>query len=385
MDDRCWFCSVVVAAALSLVSIEAFAQDCATPVIGGYGEIFGAVTSEHTPDGMVPLRGFDNRVNTATVSNVALSGQFRCGDRARGWGQVGLDATIQFAGTTAPTYYGAEAGDWRFVQQLLASWRRDTNADRGRYWLFEVGVFLSPIGPESMAVKDNWNWSRSNLFFGLPFYHTGLQMTRGFTQRWRVSAMVFNGWNSVMDNNDEKSFHFRAVYEVADRVAWTGQVMTGVERPGGAAEGRAWRSMFDTFVTWHASNWLSLQLHANVGVEPNNLGTAWWAAGAAYARVRPWPVRLSGLSFAARWDAFYERTPESGTSIFWPISPGRPGTLMSSGTLTARLEVLGHAAVYVEGRGDYSDSALWVRSQTATETIRTPWRWTGTLGLTAWF
>jgi hypothetical protein len=124
---------------------------------------------------------------------------------------------------------------------------------------------------------------------------------------------------------------------------------------------------------------------AALGVEPNNLGTAWWAAGAAYVRVRPWPMSLPGLTFAGRWDTFYERTPEGGSSIFWPTTPGQPGAFMSSGTLTTRLEIAGHAAVYLEGRGDYSDGALWVKSQTATETVHMPWRWTATLGLTAWF
>ena len=62
-------------------------------------------------------------------------------------------------------------------------------APLGRGLLIEGGIFLSPVGPEGMAIKDQWNWSRSNLFFGLPFYHTGLKVSYAFTDR-----LFTNGW-----------------------------------------------------------------------------------------------------------------------------------------------------------------------------------------------
>ncbi len=45
----------------------------------------------------------------------------------------------------------------------------------------QAGLFLSPIGPEGIAVRDNRNWSRSTLFFALPYYHTG---ARASLQPW---------------------------------------------------------------------------------------------------------------------------------------------------------------------------------------------------------
>jgi hypothetical protein len=59
-----------------------------------------------------------------------------------------------------------------------------------------------------MAVRDNWNWSRSNLFFGLPFYHTGVRATYALTELG-ITAGGYNGWNSVLDNNAEKSVALR--------------------------------------------------------------------------------------------------------------------------------------------------------------------------------
>lgn len=377
-------CALVVS---FLAPLRAWAQDCDRPTLGGYAEVFGTVTTEHVADGTLQLRGFDNRVNTFSLSNVALSTQVRCGDRARGWGQIGLDVTLQFAGTTAPTYYGSEAGDWRFIQQASFSWRRDTDTARGRYWLVESGVFLSPIGPEGMAVKDNWNWSRSNLFFGLPFYHLmPLRVTRGWSPQFRTTVGVLNGWNDIVDNNDEKTFYIQAVYETA-RTTASALVMTGVERPGGAPEGRPWRTLIDAHFTFHLTAWFSFQFHVNMGCEPNRFGWSQWGAGALSLRVRPWPTRLPGLTFAVRWDGFSEGTPSGATPIFWPTTPGwLSQTFMSSSTLTVRWEILGHAAVYLEGRGDYTTAQIWVSSRDAVGTpAYMPLRLTGTLGLTAWF
>lgn len=385
---------VVVGIVLSMFAPQqALADDppvCQTPVVGGYAEVFGTLASETTSDGALPFRGFDNRANTVSISNAVLSAQLRCGDVARGWGQAQLELTLQW-GLTPNTYYLSEpsftshdgvgessATTWRFIQQALGSWRRDTSS--GRYWRLEAGIFLSPIGPEGMAIKDNWNWSHSNLFFGLPFYHAGARVTRGIGA-WRLMAMILNSWNSVVDNNDEKTGHVQIVYET-ERLIFSAQIMTGVERSAGDPAGRGvWRSLIDTYLTAHPTSWLSFQLHGDAGVEPGALGTDWWVASAAYLRLRPWPVSLPGLTFAARGDVFYEAVPPGGTPIFWPVAMGATDTFMSSATVTMRFEVP-HGAIYLESRADYStNQGIWNPGASHSQN----WRETATLGLTAWF
>jgi hypothetical protein len=384
----------VVSLLLALVATPRYVQaddtPCQTPSLGGYAEVFGTLASETASDGALPFRGFDNRANTVSISNIALSAQLRCGDVARGWGRAQLDLTLQW-GLTPNTYYLGEpsymshdgvgessASSWRFLQQALVSWRRETSA--GRYWQLEAGIFPSPLGPEGMAVKDGWNWSRSNLFFGLAFYHVGARLTHGMGG-WRVTASLLNGWNSIVDNNDEKTGHLQVVYET-DAVVWSAQIMSGVERSPGDPAGRGvWRSLFDTYLTAHPSAWLSLQAHFDAGVEPGALGTDWWVAGAAYLRLRPWPVSLPGLTFAARGDLFYEAVPPGGAPIFWPMAIGARDTLMSSATATMRFEVP-HGAIYLESRADYStNQGIWNPGASHPQN----WRETATLGLTAWF
>ena len=126
-----------------------------------------------------------------------------------------------------------DAATFKFIQQAYIGWK----APVGRGLLLQGGIFLSPVGYENMAVKDNWNWSRSNLFFGLPFYHTGLKATYELTNRLTATLMVSNGWNSVVDNNAWKSVMSQWLYKVPDRFALSLLYFGGPERPTGAQEG----------------------------------------------------------------------------------------------------------------------------------------------------
>ena len=81
---------------------------------------------------------------------------------------------------------------WKYIQEAYVTYK----APIGRGLVIKAGIVRSPIGMESFAVHDNWTWSRSNLYFGLPYYHTGLRATYEFSDRVSASVAVLNGWNS---------------------------------------------------------------------------------------------------------------------------------------------------------------------------------------------
>jgi len=335
-------------------------------------------------NGITNYRGFDTRHNTFTLSNVVL-------DATGTLGPVSARLALQ-VGSTPETYYlaepdrGAAAGAgrsdlnvWKYLQQAIVAWR----APAGRGLLVEVGLFLSPIGPESMAVHDQWNWSRSNLFFGLPFYHTGLRLSYPTSDRVTLTLGAFNGWNSVVDNNDEKSVLAQVTYAVADKLTVNALYFGGVERAHGDATRRdgavPWRHVLDLYVTHYPTPWLSLQAHGNVGFEPGALGVAWWAAGALYARVRlrPW------LFVAARGDLFYESTATDGVTtsaaIFWP------GAWVSSGTLTLDARPHENVSMRLEYRHDAAGGDTYFRGAVTGATPNARRQDTLSLGATAWF
>ncbi len=350
--------------------------------LGGYVEAFYQWNLAAPSNGVTNYRGFDNRHNSFTLSNAALDAT---------WDDKGLIGrmTLQI-GHTPSTYYLSEpvsagssganasgADQWKYLQQAYAGGRI------GKLTA-SAGLFLSPIGPESMAVRDSWNWSRSNLFFGLPFYHTGARATYALSDDWAVTAAVVNGWNSVVDNNSEKSIAAQLTYSRPSVVA-SFLYFGGVERPRGAPEGRALRHLVDSHVTWHASRRLSFIAHGNAGLEPNRLGTSWWTAGALYARARV----TDAVFVAARGDGFREHAAESSTGraspLFWPAP------WVASGTATLDLRPHERASVRLEVRHDQAGGAMFFGGTVAGDGAATPFvpnrrqQQTVTLGATTWF
>jgi hypothetical protein len=354
-------------------------------VLGGYVEAYYQWNFNDPSNGITNYRGFDNRHNSFTISNVALDAQY---DDDALIGRL----TLQI-GSTPSTYYlaepslpgasGANATGpelWKYLQQAYAGYRFDV----GGGLAVVAGLFLSPIGPESMAVRDNWNWSRSNLFFGLPFYHTGARATYALSEQWAVTLAGYNGWNSVVDNNEEKSVSAQVTYTHPE-LAFSALYFGGVERPEGSPEGRAWRSLLDAHVTWHATPWLSLLAHGDVGLENNDFGDSSWAAGALYARLRV----AEQLYLAVRGDMFFEETAEDATgtasAIFWPAD------WVASGTATVDYRPHERASFRLEYRHDQADDDMYFGGNVVGDGTTTPYlpnrdsQDTVTLGVTTWF
>jgi hypothetical protein len=334
--------------AIDTVTVSVLTQDgnALEFVIGGYVETGFTWSFNEPSNGVIAWRGFDNRHATFALSNVALRMRMQ-------YDRVYTSFTLQW-GTTPDTYYLAEpsapavsgigassAATWRFLQQAYLGW--DIPLLSGIR--LEGGVFLSPIGFEGMSIRDDWTWSRSNLFYGLPFYHTGVRLVTTVEERWTFSLALFNGWNSVLDNNDEKSLAAWIDY-ASDELSFHALYFGGVERVDGN-----WRHLFDAWLMWRPTEWLSLALHGNAGFEPisgapSNDATSWWAAGAVYARVMP----LSWLAIAARADVFADHAPvdDPALRIFWPTP------MMSSQTVTLQLIPDSHISFYVEYRHDWA-------------------------------
>jgi hypothetical protein len=276
------------------------------------------------------FRGFDNRHNTFTLSNVALGGWW---DKKNAVGSVMLQV-----GNTPSTYYLAEPSFggtgatnatsselFKYVQEAIVGYRFDV----GGGLLLSAGIFLSPIGPESIPVHVNDHWSRSNLFFGLPFYHTGVKLAYSVSDVITASLGVYNGWNSVVDDNAGKSILAQIEIAPFDELQLSILYMTGIERPSGAPEGQPWRHLFDVYATYEVHSRVTLRAHVDGGFEPNAFGTSGWVAFALYGRV----TLLDSLRFAMRGDLFREYTAVDAMGVrAAPISfpVGRVGSLTST-------------------------------------------------------
>jgi Putative beta-barrel porin-2, OmpL-like. bbp2 len=354
--------------------------------VGAYVEAFYQWNFNEPANGITNYRGFDNRHNAITLSNAALDASWRKGP-------VSGQLTLQI-GHTPNAYYLAEpaspgtggAGEasgattWKFLQQANVGYL----APLGRGLLLQAGLFTSPIGYESLAVKDNWHWSRSNLFFGLPFYHTGARASYELDGAWSVTAAVYNGWNSVVDNNRDKSIALEGVYRPHEALRAHLLYFGGVERPEGAPEGQPWRHDFDLFVQADLSERVSIVVHDNFGFEPGAFGTSLWFAFGVSGRYRA----ADWLYFALRGDHFREKAGggDAGRAarLFWP------GDWVSSATATADLRPADGLSVRLEYRHDEADVDTFFREEVGVDEagVAAPnahFQNTLTLGATAWF
>ena len=355
----------------------------------GYVEAYYAYNLNRPSNGITNARGFDNRHNTFSVTNVVL------GATAEG-GPLGAKLALQ-VGSTPSTYYlgepnlagtgGANASNselWKYLQEAYVTYK----APVGRGLLLQLGLSASPVGYEVLSVKDNWNWSRSNLFYGLPYYHTGLRATQELTKELSAIVGIFNGWNSVVDNNEEKSVQATLVYKIENKLAVQTLYFGGIERPTGSPEGPRWRHHLDATAQFDATEWLSFAGQGDYGWETTRMGPARWIAGALYGRVRP----VDKFFVTLRGDRFHEHLGTDGTGrasspLFWGGVEW-----VSSATLTLDVRPHENLSVRLEGRHDVADEPLFFASDVsgagvagAPYLVNARTQTTLLLGATAWF
>ncbi|MEO5727545.1 MAG: outer membrane beta-barrel protein [Byssovorax sp.] len=340
--------------------------------LGGYLEAAYSYNLGNPGNGITAYRGFDDRHNSFTISNAVLDGL---------WEKDAVSGRILLqVGQTPDSYYQSEPR-WKYLQQAYLGYK----APLGRGLLLQAGLFLSPIGVEAMAVKDNWSWSRSNLFFGLPFYHLGIRATQQLTGKLSVTAAVYNGWNDVIDNNPGKSVSVQFAFNDAERLLFSVLYFGGPERLAGAPEGQPWRHLLDGWAQVHAAERLWLGVHGDAGFEVNRYGISTWAAGALYAQVKA----ASFLYFAARGDYFHEHAAANGAGraarLFWP------GVWVASATGTVDVRPRDNILLRAEIRHDRGQTEMFFKGPVEGDGSSTnPYapnaraQSTVTLGVTTW-
>jgi hypothetical protein len=351
--------------------------------VAGYLEALYQLHFQNPSNHLTSLRGFDNRSRTITLSNVAVDVKGETGPvTARIILQVGhTPSSYYLAEPASPGSPGVNASGgelWKYVQAA------NVTAKAPKDVTIEAGLFPSPIGPEVIPIKDNWNWSRSDLFFGLPFYHTGVAVSRPLGGGWTGKLHVYNGWNSVTDNNGTPSIALSAAYAKGTTLA---QVLYfgGNERASGAPEGTPWRHLFDAYVQFPVTSELSMLAHGNAGVEATAFGTSSWVAGALYGK-----LALSSKLYAAiRGDLFYEQVASNSmgtaSAIFWPTE------WIGSGTMTLAYQPVTGVSVRLEYRHDQAKTDVFFGGAVAGDGVTMPFVFdrdrqdTVTLGATAWF
>ena len=147
----------------------------------------------------------------------------------------------------------------------------------------DAGEFVTHMGYEVIESKDNWNYSRSLLFsWAIPYYHTGVRLTYPFTNNFTVAVHVVNGWNSVVDNNSEKSTGLTLACAPTASTGITLNIMDGFEQPTGSDVGK--KTVYDLILSQQLSDALSFVINADYGRERLLSGLPVWKGVALYGR-----------------------------------------------------------------------------------------------------
>jgi hypothetical protein len=360
--------------------------------LSGYAELYYSWNFARPENKVTNNRWLDERHNTFTLQTLAL-------DVSAEHGPVSAKLTLMF-GPTADRWYfeGARIPDtetglvlspsgysnetWKHIQSAYAGYR----APLGAGLLIQGGLMPTQVGYEGAAIKDNWNWSRSNLFNFLPFFHVGMRLSYPVTEALTVTAAVYNGWNQASDLNPGKTLSLQASL-IEDALLLNLLWLGGPERPENDPTGDGWRNLFDAVMQLDVLPWLSLAANADGGFERTAYGTGSWMAGALYARFKatPW------LFFALRGDGIYERVAREGDANAAIFFGG--GDHVLSGTTTIEVRPIDGISFRIEYRHDDSDPdvPLYYKRGFTTTADGAPTQNvsraqnTLTLGLTGWF
>ncbi len=94
-----------------------------------------------------------------------------------------------------------------------------------------VGKMASHVGEETQKAKEDWQYSRSLSFtYGLPFWHVGADIGYSIVpEKLHLSTYIYNGWNSIYDNNPGKSLGAQVKFTPNSNVIVAYNVICGPE------------------------------------------------------------------------------------------------------------------------------------------------------------
>lgn len=277
--------AVALVLAPATAQASTFEADGLALTVGAHVDAFYSYVLTNPENGINNARIFDTRHNTFALSSAGLSLDAELEEfaalRFAIW--FGLTSEAIYAAepvaSSAGVVGGSDADLWQHVMEAYAALKFPV----GRGLDLEAGLFVSPLGLESIMTKDNWNYSSSNLNYMLPFYHAGARLRYHLTKRLALTLGVYNGWTGVVDANDGKSIALSTAGTFG-RLAWGTTFWWGNERPSGAPEGKRWLHHFDAWGKVRFLDWLWIGAQVDAGFEPNVIAVNWWAAWALYVR-----------------------------------------------------------------------------------------------------
>ena len=217
-------------------------------------------------------------------------------------------------------------------------------------FIFEIGKMYTHVGLETVKAKDNWQYSRSTLMaYGMPFWHTGVRLGYDLVpEKLSGSLYIYNGWNSIYENNSSKTIGVQIKYLPSSDVVLVYNFIGGPERSKNDGD---WKVVHDLNGTITLLPKWQLAFNVLTGSEKNavnnNTQNAEWYGGSVAAK-----YLVSEMSYISpRFEIYRD---QGGHTL------GASSQTVQSGTLTYGVKPSPSFEVRGEARYDSSNQSVFV-------------------------
>jgi hypothetical protein len=216
---------------------------------------------------LVPPRAFDIKNDSFSLSLVEVN----LTQAATAKSPIGFTATFTL-GKTADLVHFTEPGGtpnpgklsndtiYKYTQQLFGTYVTPGSQP----FTMDFGKFVTLMGFELIESSTNDNYSRGLLFtYAIPFYHTGLRITRPLSSTLAAQLHLVNGWNNVEDDNSGKSIGVQFAWNPNSAWTWVVNWMGGDESTGAALPANLNVQLVDLLGIWRPTDRLKLGINVD--------------------------------------------------------------------------------------------------------------------------
>jgi hypothetical protein len=229
----------------------------------------------------------------------------------------------------------------------------------GKGLQIDVGKFVTSAGAEVIETNQNWNYSRSLLFYyAIPYYHMGARAKYTFNDKWSVTGFAMNGWNNVVATNTGKTGGLSIGWNPNKKLSITETYLAGPLDRFGTGDNGPWNHLSDTVVTYNPNAKLSLMANIDYDFDTGALGkgkSGDYAGIAAYAKYALTPA----VAVAGRYEYFNDHDGFA-TGIPNYITTAK-GQHLKEFTGTIERKIAGHLLSRLEVRHDESNQRFFQR------------------------
>jgi hypothetical protein len=172
---------------------------------------------------------------------------------------LGFRVALGFGNAMTATTGGINGDGGTTSTQYLKEGYLSYMAPIGKGLQIDFGKFVTPAGAEVIESNQNWNYTRSILFYdAIPYYHFGARVKYTFNDKWSITGLATNGWNNVLSTNTGKTGGFSLAWNATKKISLTETYLAGPRDIAGIGDNGPWNNLSDTVLTYNPTGKLSL-------------------------------------------------------------------------------------------------------------------------------